>query len=120
MQFMNTTENLKSDNAEIMFQDKRICMGMYFRGADTYAFLVTVNCWQLNMQVSSTVQISNALGQVFSAVEHLALQHEAHSQSSEEHNDVDRIEWCRLLRSFSNVKTLEVKDGLVEQVSRCL
>jgi hypothetical protein len=57
---------------------------------------------------------------VFSAVERLTLRHEVHSQSSEEHNDVDRIEWHKLLRSFSNVKTLRIDDGLVEQLSRCL
>ena len=57
---------------------------------------------------------------MFSAVEHLTLEHEVHSQSSEEHNDVDRIEWRKLLRSFSNVKTLCVEDGLVEELSCCL
>jgi hypothetical protein len=53
-------------------------------------------------------------------VEYLDFRHEVHSQSSEEHNDVDRIEWRNLLRPFSNVKTLRVEDGLVEQLSRCL
>jgi len=57
---------------------------------------------------------------VFSAVEHLTLQHKIHGQSSEEHVDADRIEWRKLLRSFSNVKTLRVEDGLVEELSRCL
>ena len=65
-------------------------------------------------------QISNALSQAFSAVEHLALQHEVHSLSSEEYNEVDRIEWRSLLSSFSNVKTLRVNDGIVEELSRCL
>jgi hypothetical protein len=57
---------------------------------------------------------------VISAVEHLTLLHEVHSHSTEEHNDVDRIEWRKLLRSFSNVKTLRVRFGLVEELSRCL
>jgi hypothetical protein len=57
---------------------------------------------------------------MFSAVEHLALEHELHSSSSEEHNEVDRIEWFNLLGSFSNVKTLRVDGGLVEELSRCL
>ena len=118
--FMNTIGNLRFDNAEIMFQDKQILMTMYFREANTYAFVVRVDCWQLDWQVSSVTQISNALSQVFSVVEHLTFRYEVHSQSSEEHNDVDRIEWRKLLRSFSNVKTLLVEDRLVEQVSRCL
>jgi hypothetical protein len=116
-QFMNTTENLRFDNAVIMFNDKEIIVGMSFHEADTYVFGVRVICWHLDWQVSSAVQICNALSQVFSAVEHLTLEHEVHG---EEHNDVDRVEWRNLLRSFSNVKTLRVRDGLVEELSRCL
>jgi hypothetical protein len=39
---------------------------------------------------------------------------------SEEHNEVDRTEWRKLLRSFRNVKTLRIGNGLVEELSRCL
>ena len=119
-QFMNTTENVMFDNVVITFKDKYVDVQMFFHGANTYPFRVTVECRHLDWQVSSVAQISNALSQVFSAVEHLTLEHEIHSQSSEEHNDVDRIEWRSLLRSFSNVKTLRVEDGLVEELSRCL
>ena len=118
--FVNTTENLRFDDAVITFKDKDISVGMSLREADTYAFIVTVDCWHLDWQVSSVAQIFNGLSQVFSVVEHLTFRHEVHSQSSEEHNDVDRIEWRNLLRSFSNVKTLDVGDGLVEQLSCCL
>ena len=65
-------------------------------------------------------QISNSLGQVFSAVENLILTHEEHSRSSEEHNEVDRAEWRELFRPFSDAKGLWVDDGLVEGVSGCL
>ena len=119
-QFIGTTENLRFNNAMITLHDKQIDLELYFREADTYAFAVTVDCLHLDWQVSSVAQISNAFRQVFSTVEHLTLQHEVHGQSSEEHNDVDRIEWRKLLRSFSSVKTLRVMDGLVEQLSRCL
>jgi hypothetical protein len=59
---------------------------------------------------------------VFSAVENLTLRlgHEVHRQSFEEQSDVDRIEWRKLLGSFSNVRTLRVEDGLVEKLARCL
>jgi hypothetical protein len=40
--------------------------------------------------------------------------------SSEEHNEVDRARWHKLLRLFSNVKTLRIALGLVEELSRCL
>ena len=120
VQFMNTAENFRFDNATIMFQDKGIQVRMYFREADTYAFVFRVDCRQFDWQASSVTQICNALSQVFSTVEHLTFRHEVHGQSSEEHNDVDRIEWRKLLGSFSNMKTLMIEDGLVEQVSRCL
>jgi hypothetical protein len=119
-QFINTTEYFRFDNIEIAFNDTDIDVLMFFREADAYAFTVSVDCVHLDWQVSSVVQISNALSQAVSPVEHLTLEHEAHSRSSEEHNDVDRIEWRNLLRPFNNVKTLRVEDGLVEGVSRCL
>ena len=121
-QFMNITGNLRFDNAEIMVKDKAIFVGTFFREADTDAFSLKIDCWQVDWQLSSVAQISNALSQVFSAVEQLTLVHEVHNQSFEEHNDVDvdRIQWRNLLRSFSNVKILRIKDGLVEELSRCL
>ena len=53
-------------------------------------------------------------------VEHITLEHEVHSRSSKEHNEVDRTQWRSLLRSFNNVKTLRIGDGLVEGLSRSL
>jgi hypothetical protein len=119
-QFMDTTENLRFNNAVIRFKEEYIDVLMSFREAGTYPFVVTIDCWHLDWQVFSAAQIYNVLSQVFSAVEHLTLEHEVHSQSSEEHNDIDRIEWRNLLRSFSNVKIVRVEDGLVEELSRCL
>ena len=42
------------------------------------------------------------------------------TRSSEEHNEVDRTELCKLLRSFSNVKTVRIDNGLVEELFRSL
>ena len=120
LQFMNTTENLRFDDAIIMFKDKQVTVGMFFHAVDRFLFVVGFDCWHLDWQVSSVAQISKALSQVFTEVEHLTLEHEVHSQSSEEHNDVNRTEWRKLLRSFNNVKTLYVENGLVEGLSRCL
>ena len=120
MQFMDTTENVRFDSATIVFGDKIVCMWMYIRETDLYAFGVTVDCWHLDWQVSSLAQICDALGHVLSVVEHLTLRHEVHGQSSEEHNEVDRSEWRKLLRSLGNVKTLRVEDGLVEELSHSL
>ena len=64
-------------------------------------------------------QIFNAF-KGFSPVEHLTLLHEVHGHLTEEHNDFDQIERHSLLRSFRNVKTLRVMDGLVEELYHCL
>ncbi|KAN0121210.1 hypothetical protein V8E52_003798 [Russula decolorans] len=65
-------------------------------------------------------QIFDSLSPIFSAVEHLALEHGVHNQSSEEHNEVDRTEWRKLLRSFRNVKTLCIDHELSDELSRSL
>ena len=121
LQFMNTAENLKFDSANFSFSDKRADAAIYPHGEfEMYALGIVVFCRHFDWQVYSMVQISSSLSQIFSVVEHLALGHEEHSQSSEEHNQVDRTEWRRLLSPFRNVKTLLIDDGLVEDLSRCL
>jgi len=120
VQFMNTTEYSRFNSAVIYFTGKRIIVAMYLNRAETYVFGVSVRGWHLDWQVSSMAQILNPLSQVFSPVEHLIFRHKVHSQSSEEHNEVDRIEWRKLLRSFNNVKTLRVEDRLIEGLSCCL
>ena len=119
-QFMNTTMNIMFNDVVIMFKDKQINLSMVSRGGDMYAFGVTVGCGHLDWQVSSMAQVFNALSQVFFAVRRLTLRHDVHGQSSEEHNDVDRIEWRNLLRPFILARTPVVENGLVEQLSRCL
>jgi hypothetical protein len=88
---MNTIENFRFDNSQIRFKDKEVDVGVFFREADAYSFFVTIDCWQLDLQVSSVAQFFNALSQAFSPVEQLTLEREAHSQSSKEHNHVERI-----------------------------
>ena len=125
VQFMNTTESLRFDSAKIVFCDGRVDMKLYSRGGDEiHALSLTVESSHPTSQVSSMAQISDALSQAFSTVEHLALElEEVYTPSYEGHSDVDPTEWRRLLRSFSNVKqvkTLLIAERLVEQVSRCL
>jgi hypothetical protein len=62
-------------------------------------------------------QIFDSPSQTFSMVEHLTFKGEKYGRSYEE---VDCTEWHKLLRPFSNVKTLHVGDGLVGELSRCL
>jgi hypothetical protein len=122
VQFMNTTENLRFASANFRFEDNGVFVKVYPPGEAKMkvAFLIFVFCWHLDWQVSSVAQIFNSLGHLFSAVEHLTFEHGVHSRSSEEHNEVDRTEWRKLLRPFRNVKMLWIDNGLVEQLSRSL
>ena len=119
-QLINTSENLRFDSVRFRFSNKGVSVALYLREVETVALVIDVKCWHLDWQVSSMVQISNSLGQVFSAVDHLMLGHAVHNHSSEEHNVIDRTEWRELLRPFNNVKTLWIPKGLVEGLSRCL
>ena len=121
LQFVDATENFKFKCATFNFSDKCVVVEVYpHEEAKMYALSVAVICWHLDWQVSSAAQIFNSLSPLFSAVEHLTLEHEVHSRSSEEHNEADPIKWRQLLGSFRNVKTLRIAEGLVEELSRCL
>ena len=120
LHFMGRTENLRFNRAEFYFYREDVSVEVYPPGAETEAFSMIVDCWHLDWQVSSVAQIFNALSQMFSTVEHLTVTLQEHSQSSEEHNEVDRAEWRKLLRSFRNVKTLRIYDGFVGEFSRSL
>ena len=120
-QFVNAAENLRFGSAKFRFLRNGGDVWVYPRGeAEMPGLVISVFCWHLDWQVSSMAEIINSLSQVFSAVEHLTFVHYEHDQSSEEHNEVDRTEWRRLLRPFNNVKTLRIWNGLVDDLSRCL
>jgi hypothetical protein len=122
LHFMGRTENLRFDRTRFYFNSEQVYVA--FNPPETNmqmdASSICVGCQHLDGQVSSVAQIFNTLSQMFSAVEHLTFSYKAHRQSSEEHNEVDRTEWRKLLRSFTNVKTLDIEDGLVRELSRCL
>ena len=121
LQFLNTTENLRFKSAKIEFSDNDVDVEMYpDEEAEMYTLSIAVNGLHLDWQVSSAAQIFNSLSPAFSAVEHLNLDHKVHSQSSEEHNEADPVEWRKLLSSLRNVKTLRIAEGLVEELSCCL
>lgn len=121
LQIMDMTENVRFNSAEFQFFDDNVDMKVYpYVGASTYAFSIVVYSQHLDRQVSSLTTIFNSSSQVFSAVEHLTLKHKVHSRSSEERNEADGIQWREFLRPFSHVKSLNVDDGLVKEVSRCL
>ena len=120
LEFLNTTESLRFDSATFEFFDGEVNVALHYRGETGFAFGLGIFCLHLDWQISSMAQISNALSQMFSAVKHLSLRHKVHGRSSEEHNEVDRTEWRKLLGPFRNVKTLRIESGLVEDISHCL
>jgi hypothetical protein len=123
VQFVSTAENLslRFKSAKFKFADKEVGVEVYpHEEAETYALSIAVNCCHLDWQVSSAAQISHSLSPTFSVVDHLTLEHSEHNQSSEEHNEADPTEWRKLLRSFRNVKTLRIANGLIKDLYRCL
>ena len=118
LQFLSATDTFKFDSAQFEFSKNLVYVGAYLREeAETHPFSITVYSKSLDMQVSSVAQIFNSLSQIFSTVEHITLELE---ELYEEHNEVDRAKWRRLLRSLVQVKTLHVDDGLVQELSRSL
>jgi hypothetical protein len=115
-------QTLRFDRAEFHFYSEQVYVKVNPPEINVplAAFSINVDCRHLGWQVSSVAHIFNALSQILSAVEHLTLAHKVHSRLFEEHNEVDRTEWRKLLRSVSNVKTLRVHRGLVGELSRCL
>ena len=120
LQLMNMTEIPNFDSAEFKFSWNEVYVKVYPREAakaKMCPFSIHVDCWHLDWQVSSMAQIFNTLSQNFLTVEHLTLEYEVHRRASEERNEVNCTEWHKLLRSFSNVKTLSVDEGLVKELS---
>ena len=117
LQFIDTAEDFRFSNAVLTFSAKGVDAMVSHEESEVYTLSMVIKCCHLDWQASSMAQISNSLGQMFSTVEYLVLQH---NESSVEHNEVDRTEWHKLLRPFSNVKTLWVGKGLFKDISRCL
>jgi hypothetical protein len=127
LRFMNTTWNLNFESTKFKFSRFRASMVVYPRGeAEKYALSVIVSGGELDWLVSYMAQISNLFSQIFSGVEHLALEleDEEDNWTSEEplleYNGLHRIEWRQLLSSFRNVKTLRIANVFVKGVSHCL
>ena len=116
LQFIGRIENARFDHAKFNFYSHRAYMEVNPPGSNVV--YVNVDWRHLDWRVSSVAQLFNALSQIFSAVEHLSLWQYIHGHSSL--NEIDHTEWRKLLRSFTNVKTLLVHRELVDELSRCL
>ena len=127
LQFINATENLRFDHAVISFSRERVDAVVYSHGETKVPSLnIVVNCRHFFSQAFSMGQIFESLGQIFSEVDHLVLQHRVINESSEWRQEVyvwvDRTQWRILLRPFGNVKTLCIRaqHGIDFGLSQCL
>jgi hypothetical protein len=121
LRFMDTTANLKFCSAEVIFDDKAIHVKLYPRdGAALDASFIRVGCTDFEWQVASAAQLSFQLGTVLSTVVYLDFKYEKVDISQELNNEANCTRWREILRSFSNVKTLRVPNGLIKDLSRSL
>ena len=119
LQFMNTSANLRYSGVQVTFKKDFVGV-MAAKCGKVPPLYMRIMCRHLDWQIASTVQILSALLPVLSAVDRLNLHYEGDRSSSEWHNEGHRTQWRDLLRLFSNVKTLYVQNGLVEELSRSL
>jgi hypothetical protein len=123
-QFIRTAECLKFRSALIEFSSVSARAAVYSsEGREKWAFRMDVNCEQFDWQLSCMAQIFSALGNAFSGVEHLILRVGRGNLSpdlEQGNHEIDRMEWRKLLSSFSNVKTIFVDHPLIAGVSCCL
>jgi hypothetical protein len=120
LHFTNKSKNLKFDSAKFKFSRNQIDVGVYLREAEVDVLSINVHRLRLDWRATSVARVFNSLcqiSQIFSAVEHIILDHE---ESFMLHYEVDRTEWRKLLRPFMNVKTLRIEDRLVKDLSRSL
>jgi len=120
LQFLNTAESLRFSRARLVFSEEWLVAMVYPNDARIYALSLNVVCRHLDWQVASAAQIFSVLGSALSAVESLTLEYQGDGRPSECRNEADYPPWRALLRSFSNVKTLRVRSGLVSELSRSL
>jgi hypothetical protein len=95
LQVMSTAENLKFSSARVLFELEAVVVTALPRKGDWLndASKLVVRCEYLGLQVKYTARLFNALHQVFSPVEHLALDHDGHFSQW----DVSQWEWDEVI-----------------------
>ena len=120
LEFIAAARNLRLVRTEFRFSDDVIGVFVYPRvDSPMHSFYTSIVSKPIDWQVSFAVQISRTLRTVFSTVEHLTFDLGRYPYLSEA-NEADRIQWRELLRSFSNVKILDVNRDFGGQIARLL
>jgi hypothetical protein len=120
-QTMQTSENFRFNAVHLAFcsNSVNLIVDPDRRQWESPLFL-RIMCNHFDWQVASAIQVLAPLSPVLSIVGTFTLSCEEHHRSSEWHNQVDRTQWRKLLRPFTNVKVLHLEDELVEPLSRFL
>ena len=120
-QLVSSAENLQIKTATLSFREDYLAATAYpHEKAQAFALSVDLGGKHLDWQVASAAQVFHTLRTVSSAVEHLSLEYDRHTISSEWNNEADCTQWHELLGPFGNVKTLYVYSELVGQLSQAL
>jgi hypothetical protein len=119
LQFMQTSENLIFNVVWLAFHGNSVFLTMHSldQNGQKRFLELDIKCRHPDWQVASAARILGTISPVLSVVKDLRLDHQEHSLSSEWHNEVDRAQWRELLRLFSNVNTLRVKEELAGELS---
>ncbi|KAH9971563.1 hypothetical protein BGW80DRAFT_445275 [Lactifluus volemus] len=113
-QFLQSSENLTFRAVQVTFCSSVVSLHVVPWKSDTPSML-QIMCGLLDWQVASTVEFFGTLSPVLSLIEKVAFSYDEHHQS-EWLDNVDQRQWRELLRPFTNVKTIHMKDGLISKI----
>jgi len=125
-QFISSAEILRFTSVSLRLGRIGFALQAYPRmGSRTYALsMVIIGHGGEDWSLSSTAQILDVLGPVFSGVMHLSVgicdKNHMLWSGLPRFNQADRAQWRDILRSINNVKKLCVEDGLIREISGAL
>jgi len=119
LHLMCKTEKPRFRSVRVTFSDRYIVVTMYpCERSGTRTLRIRIFRVHPDWAVAATVQISDGIKAAFSEVELLILENET---SLEWHKELaDPTQWRTFLGSFSNVRTLRVSGGRVEELAHAL
>jgi hypothetical protein len=120
-QFMQSSESLTFRAVQVTFRMHAVSLHVAPWKWDN-PLMLQIRCGRghRDSQVASAVRFFGTLSPVLSVVEQVAFSYDKHYGPSAWHNNVDRNQWRELLRPFTNVKTIHVKDGLISRIFHSL
>ncbi|KAH9979270.1 hypothetical protein BGW80DRAFT_1454947 [Lactifluus volemus] len=120
-QLMQSSENLIFRAVQVTFGALAVSLHAVPWKSDT-PLMLQIRCghWYLDSRVVSAIPFFGTLSPALSFVEQVTFSYDERYQQLEWLNNVDRSQWHELLRPFTNVKTIHVKDGLISKIFRSL